>query len=222
MAADIDPIVFKVVESRAVLAPLQNTVYLVEDGWDDWFTYSTMYSLVAFDSKKVRQRVGSVKIGQFGMTSNSGKRRPNLPKEFTDLDDSFFSLGQDADYYETLNGLEEFLRDAILEVLRDFAADLSIWEKAKSEDVTRLSLTRGISRTEVEGQLHRIANGGVRLTPYHFTYTAPKRTQRGQEEVRMEFDVEPESFPPTNIHVLIGRNGVGKTHTFNLMVKALV
>jgi predicted ATPase len=34
--------------------------------------------------------------------------------------------------------------------------------------------------------------------------------------------VEPESNPPTNIHVLIGRNGVGKTYLLNLMTRALV
>ena len=38
----------------------------------------------------------------------------------------------------------------------------------------------------------------------------------------MEFSVEPESEPPTNIHVLIGRNGVGKTYLLNHMTRALV
>lgn len=37
----------------------------------------------------------------------------------------------------------------------------------------------------------------------------------------LSFDVVPESEPPTNIHVLIGRNGVGKTHLLNLMTRAL-
>ena len=38
----------------------------------------------------------------------------------------------------------------------------------------------------------------------------------------MDFKVEPLSTPPTNIHVLIGRNGVGKTHLLDNMVNALV
>jgi len=33
--------------------------------------------------------------------------------------------------------------------------------------------------------------------------------------------VEPDSEPPTNIHVLIGRNGVGKTYLLTLMTRAL-
>jgi predicted ATPase len=40
--------------------------------------------------------------------------------------------------------------------------------------------------------------------------------------VTLKFEVEPESHPPTNIHVLIGRNGVGKTYLLNLMTRALV
>jgi ATPase subunit of ABC transporter with duplicated ATPase domains len=38
----------------------------------------------------------------------------------------------------------------------------------------------------------------------------------------LEFEVEPESNPPTNIHVLIGRNGVGKTHLLRQMSRALM
>ena len=38
----------------------------------------------------------------------------------------------------------------------------------------------------------------------------------------LKFDVEPDSHPPSNIHVLIGRNGVGKTHLLNSMFKSLV
>ena len=34
--------------------------------------------------------------------------------------------------------------------------------------------------------------------------------------------MRPESSLPTNVHVLIGRNGVGKTHAVNQMTNALV
>src|SRR5208337_1669264 len=40
--------------------------------------------------------------------------------------------------------------------------------------------------------------------------------------VVLSFDVKPESNPPTNIHVLIGRNGVGKTYLLDHMTRALV
>jgi len=38
----------------------------------------------------------------------------------------------------------------------------------------------------------------------------------------LNFTVSPESYPPTNVHVLIGRNGVGKTTLLNDMSRAIV
>jgi energy-coupling factor transporter ATP-binding protein EcfA2 len=67
-----------------------------------------------------------------------------------------------------------------------------------------------------------MAHGGVRLSRYEFSYTAPKAARSRAEPVTLSFVVEPESQPPTNIHVLIGRNGVGKTRLLNTMTRALV
>lgn len=41
-------------------------------------------------------------------------------------------------------------------------------------------------------------------------------------EVPLLFHVNPNSNPPSNIHVLIGRNGVGKTHLLNNMLDSLL
>src|SRR5262249_36860853 len=42
------------------------------------------------------------------------------------------------------------------------------------------------------------------------------------ESLSLEFRVLPESQPPTNVHVIIGRNGVGKTTLLNNMTKSLL
>lgn len=57
--------------------------FLLTDNWDDWFTYSTMYSLVVYDAKGQDLVAGEVKIGQFGM--RKGQRRPEIPDEFDQL-----------------------------------------------------------------------------------------------------------------------------------------
>ena len=64
--------------------------YLIEDQWDDWFQYSTMYDLYIVDSSSCVKYIGKVKIGQ----KNMGKtqRRPNLPQSFESLSNVFFSL----------------------------------------------------------------------------------------------------------------------------------
>jgi ABC-type molybdenum transport system ATPase subunit/photorepair protein PhrA len=87
--------------------------------------------------------------------------------------------------------------------------------------VTGVSLLRSVTRATVRGQFNRLARGGTRLSPYHFTYRAPGTSRTRFPPIRLSFDVEPDSEPPTNIHVLIGRNGVGKTYLLTLMTRAL-
>src|SRR6185437_12708113 len=82
------------------------------------------------------------------------------------------------------------------------------------------SLLRAVSRSAVLGQFRRMATGGARLSPYNFVYNAPRT--RASSGVRLSFEVKPDSQPPTNIHVLIGRNGVGKTYLLNQMARAIV
>lgn len=195
-------------------------VVLATDNWDDWFTFSTMYVVFYFDKEGDRHRVGEVKIGQFNMAKD--QRRPAIPNEFDTLSEQFFSLGQDDRYYEALTERGPEIRQRILTGLRDTALDVDLFERALGEKVTGVSLLRSVSRSSVRGQFRRLANGGARLTNYAFSYTPPKHRKSKSRPPVFEFRVEPESNPPTNIHVLIGRNGVGKTYHFNLMARALV
>ncbi|PTS76545.1 hypothetical protein DBR17_14535 [Sphingomonas sp. HMWF008] len=199
---------------------LKNVAILLTDNWDDWFKFSTMYVLLYYDADGERHRIGEVKIGQMGMAKD--QRRPEIPENFDALDDPFFSLGQDDTYYEKLNDLGEDIRQRILVGLRDVALNVDLFEKALEEDVTGVSLLRSVSRQSVRGQFRRLASGGARLTSYSFSYKAPKWRGASSKRPLFAFKVVPESNPPTNIHVLIGRNGVGKTHHLTLMTRALV
>lgn len=190
--------------------------YLIADSWEDWFKFNTLFSLVVFDAQGVKYDVGGIKIGQFGM--NDTQRRPDLPLEFQALSDEFFSLGQDDSYYGTLNTLGPELRDSILKSLRDVALDLGLFSKTLQEKVMGYSLLRSVTRASVRGQFHRLACGGSRLSRYHFSYSAPP----GAAALSLSFKVEPESNPPTNVHVLIGRNGVGKTTFLHRIARAVV
>lgn len=44
----------------------------------------------------------------------------------------------------------------------------------------------------------------------------------GDSSQTLRFQVKPESLPPTNIHAIIGRNGVGKSHLLHSMTKLIV
>lgn len=132
---------FSVVES-ASLIPREgrSQAYLIVDYWDDWFSFRTMFTLVVFDPHGNRHVPGSVKIGQAGLLAArgggervAGSRIPDVPTEFDALDSgTFFSLGQDEDYYATLNSMGPDFCRTILEALCDCAFDLGIFMRVGS------------------------------------------------------------------------------------------
>ena len=202
---------FKVLKSYPV-GKEKNTLYLIENDWDDWFTYETTYNVLYKDELGCPHSLDKVKIGQ----KQQEDRRPNLPASFKKLDDTFFSLGTSRIYYEKMKKLE--VREEILSALNDIAFNLEIFKEVADEDVVRNSLLRDITSTTVKGQFNRIANGGAILTDYNFEYIFPRKTK---DEISISFSVECEKTPPTNIHVLIGKNGVGKTTILKEMLFAL-
>ena len=210
---------FRVVPRGHHLPPEeQDTGYLLTDNWDD-FGYQTLYILFYFDNAGNRHQIGSVKIGQYGLEEG----RPKLPTDFDELDERFFSLGQDVEYYSSLMGLEPGgTATALLSALNDIAANEEIYQRALGENVTGVSLLRFVNLKTIEGQYRRILDGGAELSEYEFDYEGPKPPISGISPLRLKFQVIPESRPPTNVHVLIGPNGVGKTYLLNAMTRALV
>jgi hypothetical protein len=144
-----------------------------------------------------------------------------LPDEFDSLGNEYFSLGQGEDYYETLNELSQGIRERILNGLRDCAYNLDIFQQARNEPSMQTSLLRSVSASAVVGRLHRLTQGDAELTEFYFQYTLPAST-RDSEPPTLIFEVKPDSEPPTNVHVLIGRNGVGKTRTMRHLIEALL
>lgn len=197
----------------------RNVVYLVEDNWDDWFTYSTLYTMKYRNNNGIIHEIGGVKIGQ-----KKQDRRPNLPTSFTELDETFFSLGASEYYYENLKKISKkgARRERILSSLNDIAFNLDLLESVKKFDVTQTSLLRDKTISTVKGQYHRMATGGARLTDYYFSYFPTYDFNSVEEEIfKLKFDVITEKMPPTNIHVLIGKNGVGKTTILKNMLRSL-
>lgn len=223
---------FTIVEQiREIPAGARSAAFLITDYWDDWFSFRTMFSLWLFDEEGARHHIGSVKIGQHGLRASPtvpagtemppDSRYPNLARTFEAVDERFFSLGQDENYYETLNGLSENLRNRVFLGLRDCAFNLEIFEAEQTQDVMHRSLLRSVSAANVRGRLHRLSMGDATLTEYRFDYEFPEIGDGIQTPI-LRFEVAPESQPPTNVHVLIGRNGVGKTRCMRGIAEALL
>lgn len=188
-------------------------VHLIKDGWND-FGFRTFYKMVFLDEDRNKLDIGYVKIAM----SIEDNESTIIPSNFTQLNANFFSLGQGVDYYKNLNKLGPTIRDEILEGLNDIAYDLDLFEKVREYKITRKSLLRDYKVFTVKDQFHRVAKGGVPLTPYSFRY---RHGYSDRDSVEFEFKVVPDSMPPTNIHALIGSNGVGKTTIINDMIYSL-
>ena len=125
------------------------SAYLNRDLWDDWGKYCTQFYLTVIDQDGEQHGIGQVKIGQRGLKPHKaeadlppGHRKLNLPSDFDQLEDDFFSVGQDDDYYANLGALGDSAREQVLTCLCDVAWDKERWEWAKDEDVMRESLLR--------------------------------------------------------------------------------
>jgi ABC-type cobalamin/Fe3+-siderophores transport system ATPase subunit len=182
---------------------------LVTDEWDD-FSYRTLFHLYYLDQDGYRRSIGGIKIFKRG----AGKTRTKLKETFTKLGKSYVSLGDSQKFYENLVALGEEKAREILVSLRDAAWDPEIYRSFEEEDGVQTSLLRTIrpiDRLKFAALAHRRAV----LSPYNFTYE-PEGAQ-----TKMLFRVIPESLPPTNVHAIIGRNGVGKTKLLGKFINIL-
>ncbi|MCB5179809.1 AAA family ATPase [Streptomyces antimicrobicus] len=188
--------------------------------------YLTLYRLWFADGSGAVDELGTVKIGYADLVRDERPLEEGEFDELMGLDQRlyWFSLGQDATYYESISRLGSSVRVEILEGLRDMAFGHEAAQEAQHWDVTQTSLLRSVEPQTVEIQFRRIARGGSRLTAYHFEYVIPRanRAERQAEAWRLAFSVTPHSRPPSNIHVLIGRNGVGKTTLLGHIGEAVV
>ena len=197
---------------------LKERLFLIWDDWND-YSFKTLFGVFFIDADLNKHSLGGVKIGFYGQKESDTKLK--IGDKFDELPPEFFSLGVDEFYYEKLNMLGATTRNQILKALRDIAKSPNIYKKAIFEKVTQISLFRGVTETEVERQFRRMTRGGSRLTPFKFEFKN-NRNLIVNNSLLVRFEVNPESNPPTNIHVLIGRNGSGKTTVIKNMVKVLV
>src|SRR3990167_6738686 len=195
-----------------------NTAVLLPDNWDD-FGYKTSFSLTVYDNQGAMLLIGNLKIAY--KDQSEGWSEGVIPASFSSLGSEFYSLGQDVDYYQNLvSQLDREVVSEILIALGDVAYLSERLQMAEREKAFTSSLLRVVNRTTIVQQYSKILRGEAPLTPYDFYYVKPVKNRSAG--LRINFSVEPESKPSSNMHVLIGRNGVGKTTILNSMVEALV
>lgn len=197
-------------------------VLLLKNDWNDWWEYKTLYS-VYYNINGKSEWLGNIKIGfldeNYIEEGDVNKiKSPDLPDQFASLAPNFFSVGQDIEYYNKINDLlAEDKRVELLTALCDISFMTELYDQVHNLQVTRKSITRSVARSSIKGQFNRLANGNAKLSKFNFSFSPANN----ETSSKLKISVTPKALPPTNIHTLIGRNGVGKTHFLSSLIKYL-
>ena len=196
----------------------KNTIFLNTDNWDD-HCFKTTFHAIYCDNKGINHELGTIKIGKEGMGAG-GRVSEYLESEFESLPDGFFSLWQTAEAYKRVIDCEKESHFKILKALKDIAYDSSLYDRYSCEQVLSSSLFREVSHSLYIRQFRRIARGEAILTAFNFTYLI-KNDNPYVDTCSLDFSVSPDVMPPTNVHAIIGSNGIGKTTLIKQMIKSI-
>lgn len=199
-------------------SPGPNKVYLVHQTWND-YSYRTLFKLFVYSTQEKKLLdIGHIKIG-FAGQDFSISTYDKIEKKFTQISNDFFSLAETPEFYEKLYGIGEQRCKEILKALNCVVVSNVAMNVAKEQEVFQVSLLRDININTIQGQFARIIDGDKALEEFDFTFV---RENHEFSDLKLEFNVNPTQLPSSNIHALIGRNGLGKTTLLNEMVSSLV
>lgn len=202
----------------------RNTVYLHIDEWND-YSFITMFYMNFVDENGEIRHIGNIKIGFRGQTTSISTHaqitQTFSSNHFVCLPADYFSIGTDGEYYSNLQQLPRDIKNDILLALKDLAFNTEAIETIIDEEVFLTSLLRGVRLKTITEQFSRILKGLPALTEFEFKFQKLNNSNESSP-LQLDFAVEPSSKPSTNIHAIIGRNGVGKTTILNDMIKAIV
>lgn len=198
-----------------------NLVCLTYDRWND-YSYVTMFLMHFIDGEGEVYRIGNIKIGFKGQTTQTSTfdklKEIFNGKTFEHLPENFFSLAEDVEFYNSIMKISKKAREYILKNLNDVAYETKLFDRFENEDVFKISLMRSIRDRTVKEQFRRVLDGKPLLTDFKFSFIRDKKESMGG--IKLDFNVIANSTPSTNIHAIIGRNGVGKTTLLNGMIKS--
>ncbi|WP_083417787.1 AAA family ATPase [Burkholderia contaminans] len=194
--------------------------YAILDGstWDDYGIKATFYLSIVIDDEQ--HHLGELKI--IDERKNSG--RISIREGQTSLSASCCSLGQTIEYYKTLRQLGKGVEKEVLVALRDCAYNPEIYKYFKGKSQFKSAIIR-FSPAEVALQyaqdlFSKIAGPNPRSS-YSFEFKTKLPGFGASHKMGFEFFDQQYSKIPSNINVIIGRNGTGKTQILSDLAKAV-
>lgn len=192
-------------------------IYLVLATWND-FSFRTLFNVLLIDKNGNALALGQIKIGFVGQDEETSTYAAIGGKPFKELGANFFSLAESPEFYEALYKLDPKVCHEVLKALRCVVVSEKAMKIAKDQRVFQRSLLRDLNINTIEGQFKRIINGEKALIEFNFEFI---RKNHKYSDMNLNFSVDPFSLPPSNIHAIIGRNGLGKTTLLNEMFGSL-
>jgi hypothetical protein len=208
--------VFQVVESRHDQPPKHVPCILLERmTWDD-FGHKTLFRAYLVDTS------GSFELGRVKILQK-GKSTPDFVQDvFTQLDETYCSLGQGPEYYRRLQEHGVKRGQAVLEAMRDIAFKLAIGDAFDGEPGLRLSLLRFPSAELARAEARRLFVVDAAAPPPEdlaFTFSTRLLGFEGDHVVPFVFPHGKGQLG--RIVAIAGRNGVGKTQLIARLAQAL-
>lgn len=161
---------FKVIERDGYIPAIEiNKAFLRADNWND-YSFVTMFYLTVFDEHGKKFDIGNVKIGFLGQKEEVSTYS-FIDKNFNQLPEKFFSLGENIDYYINLSKLSNDFKNNLLKAIQDLVIRPNRLTDIENESVLNTSLLRGIALSEIHGQFSRVLNGLPELSDFHFHLT---------------------------------------------------
>jgi len=177
---------------------------LVNSDWNDYSNRSTYYLYYYTDISDCK-KIGTVKIIH--------KEIDNTPNElnenFTLLNESFCSLGQEYSYYENIKLIFGKTYESILWALKDAAFYPNILEEFENNYYFRNSLIRNDQQEQLLREVKYRLYGFNLKNLYSFQYSF--KPKFADEAIDVHFDFDANRAVPSRIFALIGKNGTGKT-----------
>lgn len=173
-----------------------------KSNWDD-YGYSTTFNFDLYYSPNFKIEIGSAKIG------NNIDKNINLKPDFEILEDNYFSLGVDIDYYERLIDIFPTTFRNILEALNDVANDKSLLSKYFNLEIFQKSFLRSSESEYILENFSRISTDKIKDISYDFTFKSRVGNAFNDHEVK--FIIEDSKTTSSRFYCIVGKNATGKT-----------
>lgn len=205
-------------------------VLLTTNNWDDFGFRTTFDAWYLADSRSTR--IGEVKIAVADTKESAtaiDQSHPVSPETFIfRIERSFLSLGQSRKYYEQIVALigDKAQREELLAQLNDAVLleyrfpnrpDLEL----RKADAFSTSLLRDTAAVSAYGEAKLILFGDE-VAPSRFNFNVTTALKNRKEPISLNFDFDRgSSIFATNVAVVVGKNGLGKTQTLYAIQRLL-